>query len=83
MMKYYFKNQITCPKPAEFPIFLKTLCWKNDLKLEIDIDESGWIFKQQHIRFKIESDSKEKLEAIQKQILESVEDYQNSVNKIY
>ena len=83
MKLWHYKNIMECSKSAEFPKFIKDLAFEMGLALEIDVDESGWIFKHQTIRFKVTDNSQEKVERFRQQVLASVEQYEEQLSSIY
>ena len=73
---YEYKSTITGPKSADAVPFIKNLAWELGLKLEIDVDETGWLFKTQHIRFKvIDKEDKKCIEMFISRLCASIEDY--------
>jgi len=78
-----YKNTIECPKSANFIPFIKNLAWELGLKLNLDFDETGWIFKQQHIRFEVNSEDESQVQMFVNRLCGAVEDYQSRVNSIY
>jgi hypothetical protein len=79
---YRYSNIVECAKSAQFPSFIKDLSHELDIKLEIDIEESGLIFKRQKIRFKVMSTNKQIVEKFINVLHNSVNDYQNRLGSI-
>ena len=65
------KSYVEGPKWADFPGFLKKICFGNDLKLEMDIDKH-WI--SETVYFKI-TGPESMLIAVEKIINETIKDY--------
>ena len=82
MTQFHYSNIMECSKSAEFPKFIKNLAWELNLKLDIDVDESGLIFKRQTTRFKVTSESKERIETFVRSVNGSVDDYQNRISNV-
>lgn len=80
MILYSYSGIVECSKSAEFPKFIRNLAWELNLKLEIDIDETGWIFKKQTTRFKVIGE-KEKVMSFVSSVNESIADYQSRVSR--
>jgi hypothetical protein len=79
---YRYSNIVECAKSAQFPSFIKDLAHELNLQLEIDVEESGFIFKRQKIRFKIMSFNKQTVEKFMHVLHNAINDYQNRVTSI-
>lgn len=82
MTQFHYSNIMECSKSAEFPKFVKNLAWELDLKIDIEIDESGLIFKRQTTRFKVSGASREKVEIFARAVNGAVDDYQNRISNV-
>lgn len=78
---FRYSNVMECPKSAGFPTFIKDLAWELNLKIDIEVEESGFIFKRQKIRFRVTGESKEKMEQFVTAVLRSVEDYEQHISR--
>lgn len=83
MLMFNYKNVIECPKSADFVPFIKNLAFLMDVQISVDIDESGWIFKTQNIRFEATDESLEKITKFKKSVEDSIEQYQQEANSIH
>jgi len=81
MKKYHYKNTIKVPKSANFVPFIKNLAWEIGIKLEIDMDETGWLMKTQHIRFIVTGEESE-ITMFVNRLHASVDDYQQRTTSI-
>jgi len=79
---YRYSSIVECAKSAQFPSFIKDLAHELDIKLEIDIEESGLLFKRQKIRFKVMSPNKQKVECFMHKLHNAINDYQNRLTSI-
>lgn len=75
MTNYQYSNTISCPKSADFEPFVRDLAWVLELELELEKNETGFIFKTQHFRFRTKSTSQEKIESFRRQLESAVADY--------
>jgi hypothetical protein len=71
-----------CSKSAEFPKFIRDAAWALDLKIDVETDETGFIFKKQTIRFKVSDESKEKVEKFVNTVHKAIDDYQQHMSSI-
>lgn len=76
---FRYSNVVECPKSADFPAFIKDLAWGLNLKMDVEVEESGFIFKRQTVRFRVWDESKEKLEQFVSTVFKSIEAYQQQV----
>ena len=80
-MKYTYSNVMECSKHAEFPKYIKELAWKLNLKLQMEIEESGLIFKRQVTRFRVDGE-KDIVENFVKNLNDAVDDYEEQTQSL-
>ena len=75
-MKWNYKNKITnISKSANCVSFIKNLAFNLNIKLDIDVDDFGWIFKKQNIWFSVTDESKENIEVLIDTLELAMEEY--------
>ncbi|MCK9428980.1 MAG: hypothetical protein M0R17_03080 [Candidatus Omnitrophica bacterium] len=75
-----YKYSCIIPKSSKFIPFLKELAFDYDIKLDLDYEETGIIFKKQHIKFKLSSENEENINKCIKTLDESIESFKDYYN---
>jgi len=76
------KYSCVVPKSSGFISFLKDLAFSYDIKLDLDYDEVGFIFKTQNVRFKASCENEDKLDKFISNLGASIEDYKEQISHI-